>query len=224
MTDPGTSRKDSAARDRGDEVSVSPDPEFSAASQRDPAARRIASEVLQLLENSARQEYFGEAVSQLSHALQCAALAVEAGADEELILAALLHDIGHLLETPAARREAQIGVINHDAIGERWLRERGFSPRLAALVGGHVAAKRYLTAVNPQYRDRLSPASRATLALQGGPMEPSAVAEFAAGTALRDLLRLRSWDEQAKDPGWQGPGLEAYREMLIRHLAQERPA
>jgi phosphonate degradation associated HDIG domain protein len=185
--------------------------------------RDIVEEVMALLRQSGTEGYFGEAINKLAHAEQCAAQAARAGADEELILAALLHDIGHLLDTPGTQRDPRVGVINHDEIGEQWLRERGFSARVAALVGGHVDAKRYLTAVNPQYRARLSSASVETLALQGGPMDDTAAAEFAAVPELRDILRLRSWDEMAKDPAWQGPDLESYREMMIRHLTAQRP-
>ncbi len=186
-------------------------------------ADQIVDEVMALLRQSGSEGYFGEAVNKLAHAEQCADQAAKAGADDELILAALLHDIGHLLDTPDTRRDDRVGVINHDEIGEQWLLERGFSRRLAALVGGHVDAKRYLTAVNPQYRQRLSPASVETLALQGGPMDEAAAAEFAAMPELRDILRLRSWDEMAKDPAWQGPDLESYRGLMLRHLAAQRP-
>ena len=179
----------------------------------------VVEEVLGLLDSSGGEQYFGEAVSKLEHAVQCAWHARQAGADEELILASLLHDIGHLFDAEGTIRDERVGVVNHDDIGERWLLERGFSPRLARLVGGHVDAKRYLTATNTEYLGRLSPASVETLKLQGGPMEIADVEAFAAEPELRDMLRLRSWDEMAKDPGWSGPGLGEYREMMIRHLS-----
>jgi phosphonate degradation associated HDIG domain protein len=175
-------------------------------------------EVFELMQRSGAEGYFGEAVSKLAHSEQCAWHARQAGADEELILAALLHDVGHLLEDEHAVRDERVGVINHDEIGKQWLLARGFSERLATLVGGHVDAKRYLTATNPEYMARLSPASTETLALQGGPMDPAAAAAFAQSAELRDMLRLRTWDEMAKDPAWDGPRLESYREMMVRHL------
>ncbi|MEZ5356772.1 MAG: HD domain-containing protein [Bryobacteraceae bacterium] len=181
-----------------------------------------ASEVIALLSGSAGEQYFGEAVTKLEHALQCAWHAEQAGADEELVLAALLHDIGHLLEEQDSVRDARVGVVNHDEIGERWLLARGFSPRLARLVGSHVDAKRYLTATNLSYRNRLSPASQETLRLQGGPMEIDEAERFAEQPSLNDILRLRVWDEMAKDPSWSGPGLEAYQERLVSHLATRR--
>lgn len=179
----------------------------------------IADEVIALLTASSGEQYFGEPVTKLSHAEQCAWCAQQAGADEELVLAALLHDIGHLLEVEEAIRDERVGVINHDKLGELWLLERGFSPRLAALVGAHVDAKRYLTATNEGYFERLSPASVETLRLQGGPMSTEDAAAYAADPNLRDKLRLRSWDEMAKDPDWAGPGIEDYRAMMLRHLA-----
>jgi 2-amino-1-hydroxyethylphosphonate dioxygenase (glycine-forming) len=178
----------------------------------------VVEEVIALLTRSGGDEYFGEAITKLSHAEQCAWCAAQAGADEELILASLLHDVGHLIESDQAIRDERIGVVNHDELGEMWLRERGFSARLAALVGGHVDAKRYLTATNPAYMQRLSPASKETLVLQGGPMDEASAAAFAAEPDLRDILRLRSWDEMAKDPAWEGPGIESYRPRLIAHL------
>ena len=145
-----------------------------------------------------------------------------AGADEELVLASLLHDIGHLLNTEDSVRDEQVGVVNHDDVGRRWLIKRGVSERLANLVGGHVDAKRYLTATNAAYMERLSPASQQTLHLQGGPMNEADAEAFAREPELRDMLRLRSWDEMAKDPTWRGPSLASYREMLVRHLEHIR--
>ncbi len=179
-------------------------------------------EVFALLSDSGGEQYFGEKVSKLEHAVQCAWHARAAGADDELILAALLHDIGHLFDGEDSIRDERVGVVNHDELGGRWLLERGFSPRLARLVASHVDAKRYLTATNEGYFNRLSPASVETLALQGGPMSTAEAEVFGEDPDLRDILRLRSWDEMAKDPSWQGPGLEAYRSMIESHLAKQK--
>ncbi|MDX2269624.1 MAG: HDIG domain-containing protein [Bryobacter sp.] len=174
---------------------------------------------MDLLTDSGGEQYFGESVSKLEHAVQCAWCAQQAGADDELVLASLLHDVGHLLETEDAVQDERVGVINHDEIGAAWLRERGFSERLAKLVGGHVDAKRYLTATNAHYMEKLSPASKETLRLQGGPMAAEEAQAFAEEPLLRDILRLRSWDEMAKDPQWEGPGIESYRPLLRAYLA-----
>jgi phosphonate degradation associated HDIG domain protein len=183
-------------------------------------AEAVVEEVFALLRQSGGDQYFGESVTKLEHSVQCAWHARKAGADEELVLAALLHDIGHLLDIEGTIRDPAVGVVNHDETGARWLVQRGFSPRLAALVGGHVGAKRYLTATSAAYHSRLSQASRQTLALQGGPMDEADVRKFAAQPYVADMLRLRSWDEMAKDPNWTGPDLGSYREMLLRHLAR----
>lgn len=167
-------------------------------------------EVYELLEKSAAAAYFGERVTQLEHALECAWLAKQAGADREMVAACLLHDVGHLIGAAVD----PVGVPDHDDVGAQYLRERGFPERVCALVGSHVDAKRYLTAVNPAYAARLSEASVQTLALQGGPMTEQEAARFAADPLLADKLRLRSWDEQAKVPGLEVPGLEAYRGLL----------
>jgi phosphonate degradation associated HDIG domain protein len=185
------------------------------------ATDRVVNEVISLLEHSGGDQYFGEAVTKLQHAEQCAWHAQQAGADEELILASLLHDVGHLIDTDLAIRDERVGVVNHDDVGRQWLLERGFSERLATLVGGHVDAKRYLTATNPSYAERLTPASQETLRLQGGPMDESSAEAFAREPELRDMLRVRLWDEMAKDPKWQGPSLASYREMLVRHLSRQ---
>ncbi|HVT91690.1 MAG TPA: HD domain-containing protein [Bryobacteraceae bacterium] len=182
-------------------------------------SERVVGEVLALLENSAGAAYYGEPVTQLEHALQCAQLARDAGASAEMVASALLHDIGHLLETETAQRHEEIGVVNHDDVGAAYLLERGFSPRVAELVRGHVDAKRYLTTANPSYASKLSGASAATLALQGGPMTPEEAAAFQRDPLFAEKLRLRSWDEQAKRPGWQVASLESYRDLLLQQLS-----
>jgi putative nucleotidyltransferase with HDIG domain len=151
--------------------------------------------------------------------MQAADLARKSGADDETVIAALLHDVGHLLPNDPSR-VSEIGAIDHEELGADFLRRRGFSARVVTLVQGHVAAKRYLTATNPSYYERLSEASRKTLALQGGPMSPAEAAAFEASVLKQDLLRLRGWDEQAKVPGAPAPPLETYRPMIQAHLAQ----
>ncbi len=170
-------------------------------------------EITALFEARGQDAYFGEPVTQLAHALQAADWAARSGADEETIVAALLHDIGHLLE---GDRHDEIGVIDHDEVAERWLCERGFSPRLIRLVRGHVDAKRYQVAVNPEYRNRLSEASKQTLALQGGPMSPDEADAFASDPLFREMIRLRQWDELAKDPQATPPDWPQYEPLVER--------
>lgn len=178
----------------------------------------IADEIFALLHASAQTDYVGEAVSQLEHALQCAQLAADAGGDDETVLAALLHDIGHICAGESAARMDELGVVDHEAIGGEFLRRRGFSRRVVALVQGHVEAKRYLTFKHPTYRERLSDASRGTLMHQGGPMTADEAGAFERDPLFEQKLRLRSWDEQGKRTDRNVPPLDTYREALVRHL------
>jgi 2-amino-1-hydroxyethylphosphonate dioxygenase (glycine-forming) len=166
--------------------------------------------LLALLEG-AQGAYFGEPVTQLAHALQCAALAHDSGSHDDLILAALLHDVGHLLADPG-----DFGVPDHDQLGATFLESLNVHPRIVELVRGHVQAKRYLTAVRPEYYERLSDASKQTLASQGGPMSTSEVVDFDQDPLRIEKLRLRAWDEAAKIPGLAVPPLDSYRPLLLR--------
>ena len=174
-------------------------------------------ELFAILRASEHREYFGEAISQLEHALQTAQCARDANAPESHIIAALLHDIGHLVGAPDEQIEG-IGVIDHDEGGARYLQGLGFSEEVVDLVRGHVQAKRFLTAINAQYQSRLSPASVTTLELQGGPMSDEEIRIFSADPRLHEKLRLRSWDELAKRTDWVVSPLDSYRSMLVDHL------
>jgi 2-amino-1-hydroxyethylphosphonate dioxygenase (glycine-forming) len=124
------------------------------------------------LTRQGQTDYLGEAVSQLEHSLQTAQLAVEAGADDDTVLGALLHDVGRFI--PAADKMPAmiapdgvfVGIGSHEVLGEAYLRGLGFSETVCALVGAHVMAKRYLTAVDGEYFEGLSRSSKATLKFQ----------------------------------------------------------
>jgi phosphonate degradation associated HDIG domain protein len=157
--------------------------------------------------------YHGESVSQLEHALQAAWLADRQGAPEHLVLAALLHDVGHLLEGQAEDLAEQGIDGGHELAGELFLAS-GFGPEIVEPIRLHVAAKRYLCAVEPAYGDALSPASRRSLELQGGPMSAGECAEFQANPRHGDAIRLRRWDDQAKIPQLATLDLESYLARL----------
>ncbi|MGD1097389.1 MAG: phosphohydrolase [Bryobacteraceae bacterium] len=176
----------------------------------------VVQEISALYAARGDDEYFGEKVTQSQHALQAAACARAAGADDETVIAALLHDIGHLL---SAGHHADLGHIGYEQTAEPWLRERGFGERCIALIGAHVAAKRFLVATHPAYAAQLSDASRQTLELQGGPMSPEEAHEFAANPLCQEMVRLRAWDEQAKDPDAAVPGLDVYTGVIEQYLA-----
>jgi phosphonate degradation associated HDIG domain protein len=174
-------------------------------------------QVADLLATRGRSLYFGEAVTEAEHALQAAALAEATGADDALVAAALLHDIGHLLHR-YGEDVADRGVDgHHEDIGCAWLKQY-FGPEVAEPVRLHVAAKRYLSATDPSYSSRLSPASKRSLDLQGGPFSAVEVAAFARLPYSDDALRLRYWDDEAKVPGLSVPAFEHYRERLERVL------
>lgn len=170
-------------------------------------------ELLAALSAADQAGYIGEPVSQLAHALQAAAAG---SGDEELALAALLHDIGHLAD-PSAPAMDVLGTADHEQLGHDVLLRLGFSPRVAALVRGHVDAKRYL-ARRPGYAAKLSPASLGTLVHQGGPMDDSEAAAFEADPLHGDILRLRAWDEAAKDPDADVPPLAHWAPRIEAHL------
>ncbi|WP_369959144.1 phosphonate degradation HD-domain oxygenase [Pseudomonas benzenivorans] len=157
---------------------------------------------------------YGEAISQCQHALQCATLAERSGCDDNLVIAALLHDIGHLHEVPETAE-------NHDSRHEQRAAEL-LRPLLPEAVWQpirlHVAAKRYLCATDPAYHAALSPASRHSLALQGGPFAPREVAAFLRAPFARQALVLRRLDDLGKDPAMQTPPLEHFHPRLERLL------
>jgi len=176
--------------------------------------------LIQLLEESVAQDYIGEDVSQLEHALQCAHWAKRANPqDEEMILAALLHDIGHIcVKGDSVPQMGGYGVAHHEEVGAEFLAKLGFSARVQALVKGHVEAKRYLVSQDPVYAGRLSPASQETLRHQGGVMSQEETTAFEKDCLFREKLQIRHFDELAKDKGRKVEGLDFYAPMIVRHI------
>ncbi len=180
--------------------------------------RDVIDEIFAILTTKGTADYIGEDVSQLAHALQCAKLAADSCDDDELIIAVLLHDIGHICAEGPVEQMGTFGVAHHEKIGANYLRSKGFSERVACLIERHVDAKRYLTFRNPRYAAKLSSASAATLRYQGGPMTAEEAAKFEQEPELKDVLKIRVWEENAKAVGSDVPALEAYRDLLARHL------
>jgi gamma-butyrobetaine dioxygenase len=158
-------------------------------------------------------ESYGEGVTMLQHALQTAALAEVEGADDSLVVAALLHDVGHFLQ-PA---DDSFGYHRHDRSGGEWLAQR-FGPAVSEPVRLHVAAKRYLCATEADYFARLSAASVHSLGKQGGPMSTAESETFAASPHAAAAVRLRRWDDGGKRDGLRVPDLLHYRERILRLL------
>jgi len=164
------------------------------------------------------QETYGEGISQLEHAVQCAAFAERDGANAALVTATLLHDIGHLLhDLPADVADSGIDT-QHEASGSAWL-SRHFGLAVTEPVRMHVAAKRYLATMEPGYFERLSEASVLSLRLQGGPMSAPQAAAFAAEPFFADAIRLRRWDEEGKIVGYHGPALDHFLPRVQACLA-----
>jgi gamma-butyrobetaine dioxygenase len=181
----------------------------------------VADFLLETLILQGERQYGFERVSQLEHALQCAALAEADAARPALVAAALFHDIGHLL--PARRRS--IGpreADDHHETNGADLLERWFGPDVIEPVRLHVPAKRYLCAVEPDYYDRLSRASKRSLALQGGPIPAREAVRFAARPFAAEAIRLRRWDDLAKEPGCEVPSPDHYHELIEAVLADQR--
>ena len=174
--------------------------------------------VRELLGKRGHESYLGEPVSMTQHMLQTAYLAENAGESDNLIVAALLHDIGHY--TGGFDDDyIEVGVDNlHEAAGEQILRH-WFPPEVTEPVRWHVDAKRYLCAVEPEYLTTLSRASLRTLALQGGPMKGEELQRFSSHPQLDSILRVRRYDDGGKVPGTKTPDLEHYLEKVQKVTA-----
>ena len=178
------------------------------------------SRILDLYATHGQSDYIGEAITIKLHCEQAAALAQAESGDEEVVLAALLHDIGHLagMEAGFAVGMGGCGIERHEHVGADFLGSLGFSPRIVDLVRAHVSAKRYLVHKNPDYQ--LSEASATTLAFQGGPMGAEEAAAYEELPDFGVYLQLRRWDEAAKVPASEivVPDVSAYADMLQRHV------
>lgn len=187
--------------------------DFSAALAKDSswAIERI----LELFRERGEERYGGEDVSQTEHALQAALAAETEGADAELVTAALVHDLGHLLHN-LPDDCAEHGVDDkHEELAPRWL-ERYFGPRVIEPIRLHVDAKRYLCATRPDYLTSLSEGSVTSLALQGGPFSTDEAKRFEQHPYFTESIRLRTWDDVAKIKGLRTPDLTHYREFLTK--------
>ncbi|NCD71019.1 phosphonate degradation HD-domain oxygenase [Mucilaginibacter agri] len=186
-----------------------------------PTPEQIVEEVFALYELHGDDDYIGEPVSQIEHMSQAAALAQAESYDDEVILAAFFHDIGHLCASDQAESMDGFGNIDHEKLGADYLRGHGFSERLSKLVQGHVIAKRYLTYKHPEYFEKLSPASKATLNFQGGVMSASEAADFEADPDADLIIRMRYWDDEAKLIDIPVNNVDQLKVMAINHLKRQ---
>lgn len=163
---------------------------------------------------------YDEKISQMDHAIQCAALAQQSGASDDLVVASLLHDIGHLLELESKSGNVNIEIDDkHESTGTRYL-ARSFASGVTAPIALHVDAKRYLCAVEPTYFDTLSEGSVRSLELQGGPLTSEEAQRFEGLAGFEDAVQLRRWDEQGKILDLEVAPFSSYVPMMQSLLSQ----
>ncbi|QVL30115.1 HD domain-containing protein [Telmatocola sphagniphila] len=170
-------------------------------------------EIFELFANRGQKLYFGEEISEEAHALQAAYQAEKAGESDAVVVAALLHDIGHLLHGMSENIADQGIDGKHEDAGEEWLKSY-LGPEVTEPVRLHVEAKRYLCAIDPRYQAALSPASQLSLQLQGGPLNAEERAKFEENPYYRSAVKVRGYDDQAKIVGLEVPTIEHYREKI----------
>jgi len=159
------------------------------------------------------ESYMGEDVSMSQHMLQAAQAAEDEGADADLVVAALLHDIGHF-SSEFSDTELMQGTDNyHEEAGASFL-AKFFPPSVTEPVRQHVAAKRYLCSVNPDYMSSLSEASKYTLNVQGGPMTDAEVRAFEQNPYLERCIKVRIWDDRGKDPARSATEFSHFHELV----------
>ncbi|WP_043198826.1 phosphonate degradation HD-domain oxygenase [Pseudomonas putida] len=181
-----------------------------------PDPEQIIDSTFALYVRHGSDDYIGEAITQLEHMSQAAQLAMDEGFDDEVVLAAFFHDIGHLCGGDASM--GGYGVVSHERIGAEYLRRCGFGERMARLVQYHVEAKRYLTLRQPGYYQRLSEASRRTLEYQGGVMSEAEADAFERDPLFEVSLRMREWDERAKEVGVPVVDLDGLKQRALALL------
>jgi predicted HD phosphohydrolase len=180
------------------------------------AVTGIVNEILALFARFGAERY-GEDLSIERHMLQTAALARSLGAPANVVVAALLHDVGHFLHADGQAAAVEGRDIEHEALGAAWL-SRAFDVDITAPIALHVRAKRYLCAVELGYLERLSAASRLSLAAQGGPMSSGEAAAFTRESAFEAAVILRRCDDGGKDASIPTPDIESFRGLLTASL------
>lgn len=178
--------------------------------------------VIRLFMNRGQGRYGSEQVTQLEHALQCAVLAKRQGAGSAMIGAALLHDLGHIIDDQAMPGSDTENLDDaHEERAYGWI-ESNFGKAVADPVRLHVAAKRYLCTVEPAYLAKLSPASLKSFYDQGGVMSQSQIDDFRDELYAFEAVQLRRWDDVAKDPQMQTPSIEDFADLLDRLVEDHR--
>ncbi len=180
---------------------------------------KVVNEILKLFAERGNSNYGAEEVSQIEHALQAAHFARQTGAPAALVVSALLHDIGHLLHNLPDTAPDHGVDDNHEDLAGRWLASR-FGPEVVQPASLHVAAKRYLCAVESGYYKALSEPSKRSLQIQGGPMSVEETEQFRTLPHAEAAVILRRCDDSAKVPGMAVPGIEDYVALIERVEAE----
>ena len=176
----------------------------------------IVAELADLYAGPLAHRLYDEVITELEHALQAALLADSDGAEDELVAAALLHDVGHLILDDNVTLDDELTEdFGHDGAGARHL-ARHFPAAVSAPVALHVTAKRYLCATEPGYEESLSASSTRSLGVQGGPMDDDEVAAFERRPGWEAAVAVRRWDDLAKVADLQVPGFDTYLPLLER--------
>ncbi|MET3791523.1 (R)-1-hydroxy-2-trimethylaminoethylphosphonate oxygenase [Aquamicrobium terrae] len=177
--------------------------------------RTIVAFLADIFERRGGEEYLGEPVTMAEHMLQGACLAQRQGEEEKIIVAALLHDIGHFTSEFGTFSMNDTHDKHHEEAGALVL-ERFFPTIVTDCVRYHVAAKRYICATDPKYFDELSEASIHSLKLQGGPMNAEEIAAFEKLPNFREIVKVRYLDDAGKVAGMATPGFSYYAPIVQR--------
>lgn len=185
--------------------------------------KKRVDKIFSYYEKYGNQDYIGEPVTQVEHMIQGAMFAEIDGRGPEVVLALLLHDIGHLLEFEVEDKEEKmgdLGVMNHETKGKIFLQQLGLPYPIPNLVENHVKVKRYLVGKNKEYYENLSSASQKTLEYQGGPMNEDEIREFESDPLFSQSLLIREYDDMGKIPNMKIKTLDYYRGYLTCYLLQ----
>lgn len=175
-------------------------------------------EILELYKNFGDSEYLGEDVSKTVHMIQAAYAAEKNNEPDYIVLACLLHDIGHFLDVDNMNG---LGVVEHGKIAGDYLRKLGMYEKVCILVENHVIAKRYLVSKNDNYYNQLSDASKQTLEYQGGKMSIEEMTDFENNEDFHEILRIRYYDDNGKKIGIEIPDLSYYYSLINKYLSCE---
>lgn len=177
-------------------------------------------EIFKLYKDYGCSNYIGEKIDQNEHAIQCALHAQEMELPKEVVVGALLHDIGHLIgEKQKTESMDNWGIKDHEYIGPKYLRELGICEEVCDLIENHVTVKRYLVYKDEKYAKRLSEASKNTLIFQGGAFTKEQAEEYEKKPNLKMYIKLRLCDEKAKVEGMTLPPFSEFKDLIMQCMS-----